>query len=116
MREFFRYRSACGHSAKSATRDVYCAALRIKHKGLHQFAATGTGKGINPALAGKLERVLSRLDMATEPGDLSDPGFRLHRLRGKFAGHWSIRVTANWRVVFRFEGREAVDVDLIDYH
>lgn len=32
------------------------------------------------------------------------------------AGLWSIRVSGNWRVVFRFKEREAVDVDLVDYH
>ncbi len=45
------------------------------------------------------------------------PGFRLHSLTGgRLAGMWSIRVTANWRIVCRFEGGEAVDIDLVDYH
>ena len=44
------------------------------------------------------------------------PGFRLHPLKGDRAGQWSVRVSGNWRVVFRFEDGEAVDVDLIDYH
>ena len=44
------------------------------------------------------------------------PGFRLHPLKGDRAGQWSVRVSGNWRVVFRFEDGEAVAVDLIDYH
>ena len=44
------------------------------------------------------------------------PGYRLHPLKGERRGLWSVRVSGNWRVVFRFEGMEAVDVDLIDYH
>ena len=44
------------------------------------------------------------------------PGYRLHPLKGDMAGLWSIRVSGNWRVVFRFENNEAVDVDLVDYH
>ncbi len=44
------------------------------------------------------------------------PGFRLHPLKGDRAGQWSVRVSGNWRVVFRFEDGEAVDVDLVDYH
>ena len=44
------------------------------------------------------------------------PGFRLHPLSGNSSGLWSVRVSGNWRVVFRFEEGEAVDVDLIDYH
>ena len=44
------------------------------------------------------------------------PGFRLHPLKGDRTGEWSVRVSGNWRVVFRFEDGEAVDVDLVDYH
>ncbi len=42
--------------------------------------------------------------------------FRLHPLKGDRAGQWGVRVSGNWRVVFRFEDGEAVAVDLIDYH
>lgn len=44
------------------------------------------------------------------------PGFRLHPLKGGFAGFWTVTVSANWRIVFRFEGNHASDVDLVDYH
>ena len=44
------------------------------------------------------------------------PGFRLHPLKGDWAGQWSVRVIGNWRVGFRFKDNEAVDVDLIDCH
>ena len=47
---------------------------------------------------------------------LDNPAWRLHPLSGDLAGHWSIRVTGNLRLVFRFDGGEAVDVDLVDYH
>ena len=47
---------------------------------------------------------------------MDQPGFRLHPLRGEYQGHWSVAVSGNWRIVFRFEAGEAVDVDLIDYH
>jgi toxin HigB-1 len=43
-------------------------------------------------------------------------GFRLHALRGEFAGYWSVTVRANWRIIFRFEKGDATDVDLVDYH
>ena len=58
----------------------------------------------------------SGLEEATHPGSANAPGFRTHPLRGERAGQWSVRVSGNWRVVFRFEDGEAVDVDLIDYH
>ena len=64
----------------------------------------------------RLEERLSVLAVAVEPDDMNLPGYRLHGLTGRRAGWWSIWVTANWRLVFRFEGGEAVDVDLVDYH
>ncbi len=44
------------------------------------------------------------------------PGFRLHPLKGDLRGFWSVAVSGNWRLVFRFEGGHASDVDLIDYN
>ncbi len=64
----------------------------------------------------RLRRILFRVQEATHPGDADAPGFRLHPLKGDRAGQWSVRVSGIWRVVFRFEDGEAVDVDLIDYH
>ena len=64
----------------------------------------------------RLRRILFRLQEATHPGSADAPGFRLHPLKGDRAVQWSVRASGNWRVVFRFEEGEAVDVDLIDYH
>ncbi len=44
------------------------------------------------------------------------PGYRLHPLTGSLKGFWSVRVTGNWRIIFRFENGTAWDVDLKDYH
>lgn len=44
------------------------------------------------------------------------PGWRLHPLKGNLKGHWSLSVSGNWRPIFRFEGGDAYDLDLIDYH
>ena len=60
--------------------------------------------------------ILARLDASTAPADMNLPGFRLHRLRGTYAGFWAVTVRANWRVLFRFEEGHAVDVDYLDYH
>ena len=60
--------------------------------------------------------MLARLDEATRAQELNLPGFRLHSLKGDLAGYWSITVSANWRIIFRFEGANATDVDLVDYH
>jgi len=54
--------------------------------------------------------------LQTRPQQLDLPGFRLHPLKGDLAGFWSITVSANWRILFCFEGTNATDVDLVDYH
>ena len=64
----------------------------------------------------KIERILVRLEEASEPENMDLPGFRLHLLKGDLAGFWSVTVSGNWRIIFQFEGGHASDVDLIDYH
>ncbi len=44
------------------------------------------------------------------------PGLRLHPLTGDMKGFWSVTVSANWRIIFRFEDLDACDIDLVDYH
>ena len=91
--------------------------MRFRHKGLRALAERDRTDGVPAAMADRLKRILSALDGAQRPGDVATrPGYRLHPLKGDMAGLWSIRVTGNWRVAFRFEDREAVDVDLVDYH
>jgi proteic killer suppression protein len=47
---------------------------------------------------------------------MNQPTFRLHQLKGNRKGAWAVTVRANWRVTFLFEGGDAYDVDLEDYH
>ena len=90
--------------------------LGFRHKGLERLFEKGDPKRVPPALTAKVERVLARLDEAAGPGDMSIPGFGLHSLRGDLAGYWAVRVSGNWRIIFRFEGRDVRDVELVDYH
>ena len=91
--------------------------MRIRHKGLRALAEQDHAAGVPSELAPRLRRILTALDEAQRPGDLATrPGYRLHPLKGNMAGMWSISVSGNWRVVFRFERNEAVDVNLVDYH
>ena len=64
----------------------------------------------------KLCDILARLDAARAVADMDVPGFRLHALKGEFKGFWAVTVRANWRVIFRFAGHDAFDVDYLDYH
>ena len=64
----------------------------------------------------KLRDILSTLDRSRTHQDMDLPGYRLHRLRGNLADHYAVSVSGNWRVTFRFEDGDAVDVDYLDYH
>jgi proteic killer suppression protein len=88
----------------------------IKHKGLKRLYDRGERQGIGANMLARVEEILSILDAAESIEELDIPGYRLHPLTGNLKGLWSIRVTGNWRIVFRFENGEASDVDLIDYH
>ena len=88
----------------------------FRHKGLRRSYETGSLAGIQPKHADRLRMLLAALDTAQAVGDMDVPGFRLHPLKGELKGLWSVTVRANWRIVFRFEGEDAFDVELIDYH
>ena len=59
---------------------------------------------------------MSLLDVAQGPDDVDIPGFRLHPLKGRLRGHWSVWVSGNWRVTFRFVDSDVELVDYQDYH
>lgn len=66
---------------------------------------------------GKLKNILTLLNAATEPAQAAPfPGLRLHRLKGDMLGMWSMTVSGNWRLIFRFADGDAYDVDFVDYH
>lgn len=88
----------------------------FRHKGLEAFFRTGNKAGIQPAHAKRLRLQLAALDASVSPQGMNLPGWRLHRLTGALAGHWSVTVNGNWRLTFLFEGQNAVLVDYQDYH
>lgn len=88
----------------------------FRHKGLQRFFETGSKSGIQAAHASKLRLLLAALDQAVKPEDLSAPSWALHPLKGDLKGHWALTVNGNWRMVFTFEGEDAVLVDYRDYH
>lgn len=88
----------------------------FRHKGLKLLFEEGDRRKVLPGHADKIARILARLEAASEVRDMDLPGFRLHPLKGDRAGEWSVTVSGNWRIVFRFADGRAGDVDLIDYH
>jgi toxin HigB-1 len=85
-------------------------------KGPQAFFETGSKPGIQPHHASLLGRQLARLDVAMAAADMNLPGWGLHPLSGRLAGHYSITVNGNWRLTFLFEGEDAVLVDDQDCH
>jgi len=88
----------------------------FKHRGLKRLYERDDRSGIRPDLVETVERILTVLDAATTPQALDIPRYRFHGLKGDLKGFWSVTVRANWRIIFRFEGEDAFDVELIDYH
>jgi proteic killer suppression protein len=88
----------------------------FRHKGLESLFLTGKTKGVRADHVSRLRLILARLHASETPGDMALPGLRLHPLKGDMKGYWAVSVSGNWRVVFRFEAKNAYDVDYMDYH
>ena len=88
----------------------------FKHRGLKRLYERDDRSGIRADLLETISRILTLLDSADAPQAMNVPGYRLHPLKGDLKGFWSVTVRANWRIIFSFEGEDAFDVELIDYH
>jgi proteic killer suppression protein len=88
----------------------------FKHGGLEKFFLTGGKRGINPEHCKKLAIVLDLLDAASNAADMNFPGAGLHKLEPRQENRWSVKVSGNWRITFKFTERDASEVDYIDYH
>lgn len=88
----------------------------FRHRGLRRFYERGDRGLIRPDLQERVEVMLAQLDVASSPEAMRLPRYRLHALKGDLQGFWSATIKANWRIIFRFEGGDVYDVELIDYH
>ena len=88
----------------------------FRHRGLKRLYQHNDRSGIGSTMLRRVEEILSILDAAEAISELDIPGYLLHPLTGPLKGYWSVRVTGNWRIVFRFEDGAAWDVDLVDSH
>jgi len=86
----------------------------IKSKALKRFAETGDGSKLPVQKPDRIRRILIMLNAATAPGQMDIAGFRFHPLRG--AGRYAVWVSENYRITFGWDGQDAIDVDLEDYH
>ncbi len=89
----------------------------VRHKGLRRLIEAGDGKLLRPDMVGRVRRLLTALHAAEELAELeSVSGWRLHPLKGELKGYWSLSVTGNWRIVFKWQSGVANEIDLVDYH
>ncbi len=89
---------------------------RFRHRGLKRLYERDDPSGVNAAHVARLERILTLLDVAQRPADIDLPGYRLHPLKGERKGEWSVSVSGNWRVTFRFDEGDVTDLNYEDYH
>jgi proteic killer suppression protein len=74
-------------------------------------------KGLPPDTADKVRAMLTFLQDMRNPESLrAFPLWKAHQLSGDRKGVWTLHVTRNWRLTFRIENNEIVDVDYEDYH
>jgi len=106
-------------SSRLATRNVtgYNVMIgSIRHKGLAALYYDDRIKGVKQSHLKRLRQILALLATACTAEDMNVPGLKFHQLKGDLAGFYSVSVSGNWRVIFRFGDNQATDVDLIDYH
>jgi len=90
--------------------------LSFEHKGRELFFATGHVSGIQSIHAKKFRELLTALNVATAPADVSQLSWRLHGMSVKLDGHYSVTVQTNWRLTFRFVGHGVALLNYLDYH
>ncbi len=88
----------------------------IRHRGLRRLYERKDASRLNPDHVPRLQSILTLLDAAVKAEDLNYPGSDFHALRGNLKGFCAVRVSGNWRVIFRFVDGDAFDVDYVDYH
>ncbi len=88
----------------------------FRSKALKRYWNDADPAGLRPDWIKRVRLVLSPLDAARRPQALDLPGLRFHSLKGDRAGRFAVSVSANWRITFAFDGEDASDVDLEDYH
>jgi toxin HigB-1 len=88
----------------------------IKHRSLKRFWERHDAAGIRPDWIKRVGLILSALDAASRPEDMNVSGLSFHPLKGNRAGEYAVSVSRNWRITFRWQGQDAIDVNLEDYH
>ena len=90
--------------------------ISFKHKALKKFYETGNTSGIQHRHETRLRLILARLEAIHQPEDMNLPGFDFHPLKGQRKEEYAVSVNKNWRLIFKFNGKDVYDVNYEDYH
>lgn len=90
--------------------------ISFTSKSLKRLFEKGDASKVHPTHFKKLRRILARLNAATKLKDMNYPGSDLHQLSDNLEGHHAVKVSGNWRVTFRFDNGDILDVNYTDYH
>lgn len=90
--------------------------ISIRHKNLRLYYEEGSSAKLPHDQLTKIARILTALDAVSTENDIKALGSGIHKLTGDMKEFWSIKVSANYRIIFRFEDGDIFDVDYIDYH
>ncbi|MBK1695453.1 peptidase [Chromatium weissei] len=88
----------------------------FQHKGLERFFIKSDTRGLNVQYITRIQRLLDRLDISCRPEEMNLPGYNFHGLHGFNPKRYAVNVSGNWRITFAFDGENAIDVNLEDYH
>lgn len=88
----------------------------FRSKALKRYWTKNDSSGLRPDWVRKIRMVLSRLDASRVPSELSVIGMKFHALTGDKAGRFAVSVSPNWRITFGWDGEDAIELDLEDYH
>lgn len=88
----------------------------FRSKALCRFVEQGDASKLSVSNVERLQRILLRLDTAAQPDEMNAPGLRFHGLKGRDKGSFAVDASGNWRITFAWDGEDAVDIDLKDYH
>lgn len=90
--------------------------VSYRNESLERYATKGDRSKLQQVHIVKIRLILTRLEAATSPEQMNQPGYNFHPLKGDLEGFYAVKVSGNWRITFRFEGENAADIDYVDYH
>jgi proteic killer suppression protein len=88
----------------------------FRSKALRRFAESGDSSKLSVQNPDRIRRILLALDASKLPDQMNIPGLRLHSLKGRAKGRYAVDASGNWRITFAWDGEDATEVDLEDYH